>query len=360
MDLYCTPEIMRLVRYNVLFADMKLTCWFTGFYLAKIPACTRQKPSKSANFTEIVVVLIWQTGVIDILYEQKEKENEEASSNHSEYSIDQFITLKNFKNNSSEEEEAIEEAMTLTLLSLRPFRYLDPHFLNPSVNLAEAVPSSDAPQSSEEKKQCDPKLEESSQTIDTTMLQLREKYTSYGFVKEDYLPFLLSTEVLEFMGYLVDSTYVLFLDSKDAQQWKYQSGFLPTTARNPSHLYQNHHHRFSGLEDEMEDGEEIEECTPNLSVAYEPVLPPLLQKLKEQAIHCFPFEPHPTEEGELSAKTMAIFPLDVLAVDCEMCSTRDGLELARVSLIHPIHGIILDTFVSDCFNFFARLFLFKL
>lgn len=39
-------------------------------------------------------------------------------------------------------------------------------------------------------------------------------------------------------------------------------------------------------------------------------------------------------------------PLDVVALDCEMCSTADGLELTRLTLVHPMHGIVLDTIVK--------------
>lgn len=37
--------------------------------------------------------------------------------------------------------------------------------------------------------------------------------------------------------------------------------------------------------------------------------------------------------------------LDIAAVDCEMCTTKIGLELTRVTVLHPLHGIVLDTLV---------------
>ena len=39
-------------------------------------------------------------------------------------------------------------------------------------------------------------------------------------------------------------------------------------------------------------------------------------------------------------------PLKICAIDCEMCSTEDGLELTRVSVVCPKQGIILDSLVS--------------
>ena len=40
-------------------------------------------------------------------------------------------------------------------------------------------------------------------------------------------------------------------------------------------------------------------------------------------------------------------PLKICAIDCEMCSTEDGLELTRVSIFCPKHGIIIDALVSS-------------
>jgi RNA exonuclease 1 len=35
----------------------------------------------------------------------------------------------------------------------------------------------------------------------------------------------------------------------------------------------------------------------------------------------------------------------MLAIDCEMCTTNDGLELARISVVDEAGAIIYDTFV---------------
>lgn len=38
--------------------------------------------------------------------------------------------------------------------------------------------------------------------------------------------------------------------------------------------------------------------------------------------------------------------LEVCAIDCEMCVTAAGLELTRISMVCPMRGIVLDTFVK--------------
>eukprot|EP01031_Cornospumella_fuschlensis_P032456 gene32456-39244_t len=39
-------------------------------------------------------------------------------------------------------------------------------------------------------------------------------------------------------------------------------------------------------------------------------------------------------------------PLDFVALDCEMCLTEAGLEVCRVSLLHPLRGVVLDALVK--------------
>lgn len=77
--------------------------------------------------------------------------------------------------------------------------------------------------------------------------------------------------------------------------------------------------------------------------------------MKEQALMIFPFDTilHqlPYQQFLFPSSSMetaepSIFPLDLCAIDCEMCSTKDGLELTRITILHPIHGIIIDTLVS--------------
>lgn len=41
-----------------------------------------------------------------------------------------------------------------------------------------------------------------------------------------------------------------------------------------------------------------------------------------------------------------VTPLKVCALDCEMCSTAAGLELTRLTVLCPIHGVVYDALVS--------------
>jgi hypothetical protein len=38
-------------------------------------------------------------------------------------------------------------------------------------------------------------------------------------------------------------------------------------------------------------------------------------------------------------------PLEVCALDCEMCTTAAGLELTRLTVLSPVHGVVYDTLV---------------
>lgn len=40
------------------------------------------------------------------------------------------------------------------------------------------------------------------------------------------------------------------------------------------------------------------------------------------------------------------YPLSVAALDCEMCTTAVGMELIRITLISPFHGLVYDKLVS--------------
>lgn len=55
--------------------------------------------------------------------------------------------------------------------------------------------------------------------------------------------------------------------------------------------------------------------------------------------------PTTTTAASMQSSTY-ILPLDFAAMDCEMCETGQGLELTRITIVHPIHGIVLDTFVK--------------
>lgn len=81
----------------------------------------------------------------------------------------------------------------------------------------------------------------------------------------------------------------------------------------------------------LEDGEEPEESA-TLTLEKEK-LASLREKLCKEATAHF----YNLHDGAL--------PLDVCAIDCEMCSTKAGLEATRITLVHPVHGTLLDTFI---------------
>ena len=48
-------------------------------------------------------------------------------------------------------------------------------------------------------------------------------------------------------------------------------------------------------------------------------------------------------------------PLEMVALDCEMCTTSQGLELTRLTVLCPLNGVVYDTLVSTLFftNFYC-------
>lgn len=118
---------------------------------------------------------------------------------------------------------------------------------------------------------------------------------------------------------------------------------------------------------ELEDGEEVEEDTNNKRQEPEDkdCSISLLDKIQRQAVHWLFSDVtisntnsqtligqkrtrssiDSNDSSVISPHSFSL-PLDVAAIDCEMCETSNGLELARVTILHPSWGIVLDTLVK--------------
>ena len=105
---------------------------------------------------------------------------------------------------------------------------------------------------------------------------------------------LLSAELMDLMGY-----------SQGGEGWVCSSSFQQAVPEGKPKVIE-----------EGEDGEEDEEEAHNMTE-----------------------EENGNEEGGAG-------PLDVVAIDCEMCMTSEGMALARISLVHPTRGTVLDTLVK--------------
>lgn len=141
---------------------------------------------------------------------------------------------------------------------------------------------------------------------------------------------VLSFPILDMLGYFLDEIAKPgFICTKDANWYRSSSN---SKRVQPVKVLVEKHKYFV----ELEDGEEEEDDDPNSDCDNEgkPIArkaDDILSKIAAQAIH-------------LQYKE-DLWPLDLVAIDCEMCSTVDGIELTRVTLLHPVYGVVLDTIV---------------
>lgn len=143
--------------------------------------------------------------------------------------------------------------------------------------------------------------------------QLKEKFSESNFYFK-LLPYLANDIHLSLVGFVPANEVPGFLDT-GSSSWK--NKFIISKIK-PS---------------DLEEGEEEDEKKDEKNIELNP-LQFLDNKLLSKAFQYV---------SPLSVNDL--FPLDLCALDCEMCSTNNGLELTRITIVHPIHGIILDSLV---------------
>jgi hypothetical protein len=173
----------------------------------------------------------------------------------------------------------------------------------------------------------------------------------------DFHYFILSKDILDMMGYLLDNELIAFPDTKDAN-WSRSFSVMNKTAPASATTMKNVHLHFMEEGEEQEEGEEVEASSGPMSTDssiqlenhYFPIKSDFasFQKLFTQSFQVISFQKIIQEK---------LFPLNYCGIDCEMCSTKEGLELTRITIIHPLHGIIIDCLVSDFYSIFYSAFL---
>jgi hypothetical protein len=322
----------------------------TGFWMCSLPSNERDSSSSSSSlFTvkkdTIRIVLVWQRGDVDILVKESTDEkvdgcyvtsqtvfkNEELSSLSSSFEMKEEIS-----------KTASNDFMRLSISSIRPLQYTDenvlPNLVTDNNETSDVLTSaaSDAGQPAMEVSVFDDPLKYA-----ISLKKLKIEFEKLN-IEEDLFPFLLTYEMLEMMGFVLDNTFIQFLDSSDSVNWKMTD--LPPVANGRGKVV-----KVQGQKDEVEEGEEMEEEDDDDSSENEESVSPdaamsifipvsLKQKLKKEAIQLY-------LDDENQSVATSVYPLNVCSIDCEMCSTRDGLELTRITILHPIHGIILDCLV---------------
>lgn len=143
-------------------------------------------------------------------------------------------------------------------------------------------------------------------TTETILRDVMRRYQTISFCRLDEL--VLSRQLMQLMGYMIDAEHTRCLVTSHKGWFRDQEPQQQT---------------------ELEEGEEVEEEERG------DVLAAIHAKLHEQAfVHFF------SRLYDLS------LPLDLAALDCEMCSTKNGLELTRITVVHPAYGVLLDTLVK--------------
>lgn len=162
--------------------------------------------------------------------------------------------------------------------------------------------------------------------------------SSESFGKKELEKLILSDDLLTLTGYMKSAQWS-GLSETFSPTWPIPRGCFP------NELIKNEENQ------EQENQEREEEVQEDPFVAFPPSLMKVFNKIKKEAMtfHLSILKPNlpskPSYKFKKAVKPVDIsYPLDLCALDCEMCESKKGIELTRLTLIHPIYGVLLDTF----------------
>ena len=302
-----------------------LTTFCLGFYICEV----------SEKLTRLF--FIWQTGDVDILVYSGDMVDSQATFSTEKISID-----------GDDGNVSVTDQMVASILQIRPFLW---------ATVPTAPPSDEVPEGGESQKIPDsttahivPVALEVPSINQALLENIQRQFKETPNMKEIIQEFVLSRDILDIMGFVLNNDMIQFLHTSYSFHWD-KSITLPVQDEKndnaQSHIRFDDTAMEEGEEEEEEDGEE-KESLPTTSFSLEKYFPMkadylAFQRLSSQAFTIFNLEQliqsarHPSDK---------IFPLDYCAIDCEMCSTREGLELTRITIIDPFNGIILDSLVK--------------
>ena len=328
----------------------------------------------------VVMLIMWsRTTAFDVLESHLDGEADNTVVDITEMSLRVFQNFATSLNLQLESESLPDEssnstfpassAMTLKLDSVVP---LPAHMKTENYYLGKATPpsvssatgdSASIPMDDENPVDVSISTEgaSSSKSPSTWKLDLallKESYSEIVHADRRVFDELVATEdVLQIMGYVTRVEFSGFSDT-GALYWKtlkmpsrqingVQSESCPTPITPTA--------RMTKLD--LEDGEEEEddsddglppmaksESTSIKMVDRDGVLPLAIHnKFCKEAAYYFGKN---LLDDQVSNDLSWSLPLDMCSIDCEMCSTKIGLELTRITVVHPSYGIVLDSLVK--------------
>lgn len=298
----------------------------SGFFLT---CPSGEEEHQSLDIKPLILMLIWETGNVDILTE--------SSSYHEHvHTTFQFDTR---------DAAAVDpdDKFQLKIRSLLP--NIHEQSLPDTENTPDESKANTTINASPKEKEVN--SNHTVADVDNMILFSKLKLAYQSLSHDAIQKCVTSRDILEILGYMQDVDVTNFMDTSSAK-WRLQSfvPYLPVVEEKVVTLATKN----TQIRVDLEEGEEGEDMEASNSIEVTSTMKQIqtevtlkatviashsYNRLRLQAAHCIDY-------GILTP----YLPLKVCALDCEMCSTALGLELTRITIVHPILGIVLDTLVS--------------